>query len=161
MKKTLLIVLISIVGIAGYAQTPAEKAEIARQKKAAETDLNNIKRLYDRLKGYKIDTKTELLWEYTYEDSTETQLKNLAQTLEKEGLKAGEITPSKSAKKTFTLALTEVKKYAKPEELNERVNHLNEIALGYHITTPYASIGAEKQKAEGGIGTYKKVGKQK
>ena len=97
-------------------------AQSAREKKAEQTDLDNIKRLYTRLKGYDIDTKTELVWEYTYEDSTETQLKKLAETFEKGGLKFVEIVPSKKPKKTYTLKVNEVKKYAKPELLNERVN---------------------------------------
>jgi hypothetical protein len=150
MKKALLLLLISLFGIAGYAQTNSDKI-----------DLDNIKFLYTRLKSYKIDTKTELVWEYTYQDSTEIQLKKLSEVFEKGELKIGEITKSKKSNKIFLLTVSEVKEYSKPEELNERVRHLNEVAMIYHIMTPYASIGAEKQSTDGGIGSYKKVGKQK
>ncbi len=154
MKKLLVLILISIIGGVGYAQT-------AREKKADKIDLDNIKRLFGRLKDYKIDTKTKLLWTYTYEDSTEIQLKKLSDAFEKGDLKFVEIVPSKETKKTFLLSVSEVKKYSKPEDVHERVKHLNEVAMVYNIMTPYASIGAEKQKTEEDIGTYKKVGKQK
>ena len=150
MKKTLLIIFISIIGMNVYAQS-------AREKKAAQTDLDNIKRLYSRLKEYKIDTKTELLWVYTYEDTTQTRLEQLSQAFEKGDMKTVEISPSKKPK-TFFLKVSEVKKYANPEALNTRVKHLNEVASVYQITNPYAAIGAEKQEKEEEIGSYKKVG---
>jgi hypothetical protein len=153
MKKVLLLALISFQGIMNYAQT-------AREKKAEQTDLDNIKRFYTRLKSNKIDTKTELVWEYTYEDSTEIQLKKLSETFEKGNLKIVEIIPSKKSNKIYLLKVSEVKKYSDPVSLNERVKHLNEVALVHHIMTPYAAIGAEKPEKEEGIGTYKKIGKE-
>lgn len=154
MKKLLIFLVISSFGIAGYAQTD-------REKKAAKTDLDNIKRFYTRLKSYKIDTKTELVWEYTYEDSTEIQLQKLAEAFEKGGLKNEGITASSKSNKIYQLKVSEIKKYSNPEALNERVKHLNEVAVVYKIMSPYAILGAVKPEKEGGIGTYKKVGKQK
>ncbi|MBA3704818.1 MAG: hypothetical protein H0W84_02635 [Bacteroidetes bacterium] len=151
MKKIILIIFSLMIGMNGYAQS-------AREKKAAQTDLDNIKRLYDRLKEYKIDTKIELLWVYTYEDTTQTRLEQLSQAFEKGDMKTVEIGPSKKSNKKFFLKVSEVKKYTKPEALNERVKHLNEVASVYQILTPYAAITAEKQEKEAEIGKYKKVG---
>ncbi|MGQ0828007.1 MAG: hypothetical protein ACT4ON_06395 [Bacteroidota bacterium] len=150
MKKIFLLILISSFGMMSYAQTKSDKI-----------DLDNIKRFYDRLKNYKIDTKTELVWEYTYEDTTQIQLQKLGETFEKGGLKIVEIAPTKRSPKIYYLKVSELKKYPKPENLNERVKSLNEVALVHKIMSPYAAMGAEKPQKEGGIGTYKKVGKQK
>lgn len=154
MKKALLILFISALGITVYAQTAAEK-------KAEKIDLDNIKRFYTRLKDYKIDVKTELVWQYTYEDSIETRLKGLAETFEKGGMVAKEIVPSKKSDKIYMLTVTEVKKYTSPTVLHERVKHLNEVAQVHKLFMPYAAIGAEKPEKQEDIGKYKKVGKQK
>jgi hypothetical protein len=153
MKKVLLFLFVSFFGIAGYAQT-------AREKKAAKTDLDNIKRFYDRLKSSKIDTKTALVWEYTYQDSTEIQLQKLSEAFEKGGMKTEGITlsPKPNNKiKIYELKMSEVKKYSSPEAFNERVNHLNEVAQVYKILNPYATFGAQKPEKTEEIGTYKKV----
>ena len=150
MKKLLFLLFIYSFNIVGHAQT-------ARDKKAAKTDLDNIKRFYARLKENKIDTKTELVWEYTYEDSTETQLKKLGQAFEMGGMKIEGIELTKKPKKTYQMKVSEVKKYSNPEAFNDRVNHLNEVAQVYKITNPYAVFGAVKPEKEGGIGEYKKI----
>jgi len=150
MKKLFLLVFVSSLGMMSYSQTKAERI-----------DLDNIKRFYDRLKNYKIDTKTELVWEYTYEDTTQIQLQKLGETFEKGGLKIVEIAPTKRSPKIYYLKVSEIKKYPKPEDLNKRIKSLNEVALVHNIMSPYAAMGAEKPSKEEGIGTYKKVGRQK
>lgn len=150
MKKTLFIFFIFFSVATSFAQTKAEQV-----------DLNNIKRFYTRLKTLNIDTKQELLWEYTYSDTSETTLSKVGKVLEKENLKIVELKKSTQSPNKYILTVSEVKKYKTPELLNERVNYLNSIANIFKITDRDAIISAERQKKEMNIDSYKKIGKEK
>jgi len=150
MKKTLFALFIFFSVANSFSQTKAEQV-----------DLNNIKRFYTRLNSMKIDTKEELLWEYTYSDTSETTLTKLGKVLEKENLKIGELKKVAPPSKKYTLTVSEVKKYKTPELFNERVGYLNSIANIFKITDNDALFSAERQKKETNIDSYKKVGKEK
>ncbi len=150
MKKTLLIFFILSFVQSAFSQTKSEQV-----------DLNNIKRFYTRLKTLDIDTKQELLWEYTYGDTSELTLTKVSKVMEKENLKTVELKKSSQTPNKYTLTVSEVKKYKNPELLNERVKYLNSIANIFRITDRDAIISAERQKKEMNIDSYKKVGKEK
>lgn len=150
MKKILFIFFGFFSVLTGFSQTKAEQV-----------DLNNIKRFYARLKTLDIDTKQELLWEYTYSDTSETTLSKVGKVLEKENLKIVELKKSSQSPNKYTLTVSEIKKYKSPELLNERVKYLNSIANIFKITDREAIISAERQKKEMNIDSYKKVGKEK
>ncbi len=150
MKKNIFILLASLIGISGFAQK-------SREERDKQTDINNIKRFFERLKNEKISTKKELLWSYTYFDTTEVTLKKLASDLEKESLVVAEVQKSKKDKTKYQLTVSEIKKYT-VETLYERVHSLNEIAKGYKITNEDAVIGAETvPKDEEALKTYKRI----
>lgn len=150
MKKTLFIFFISFSIPACFSQTKAEQV-----------DLNNIKRFYARLKTLNIDTKQELLWEYSYGDTSETTLTKVGKVLEKENLTIVELKKTSPSSNKYTLTVSEVKKYKSPELLNERVSYLNSIANIFKLTDRDAIISAERQKKEINIDSYKKIGKEK
>ncbi|OFY83082.1 MAG: hypothetical protein A3F72_19000 [Bacteroidetes bacterium RIFCSPLOWO2_12_FULL_35_15] len=150
MKKTLFIFFIFFSVSTSFAQTKAEQV-----------DLNNIKRFYTRLKTLNIDTKQELLWEYTYSDTSETTLSKVGRVFEKENLKTVELKKSTQYPNKYILTVSEIKKYKTPELLNERVKYLNSIANIFKITDRDAIISAERQKKEMNIDSYKKIGKEK
>ncbi len=127
-----------------------------KNSKAEQVDLNNIKNFYKRLKVYKINTDEELVWKYTYGDTSETRLKNLGVIFEKENLKTVEIKQRETIEKSYFLVVSEIKKY-NPEELNTRVNYLNDIARVYKTLNYTATIGAENIKKQEDLNTYKKV----
>ena len=150
MKKTLLIFFILSFVQSAFSQTKSEQV-----------DLNNIKRFYTRLKTLDIYKKQELLWEYTYGDTSELTLTKVSKVMEKENLKTVELKKSSQTPNKYTLTVSEVKKYKNPELLNERVKYLNSIANIFRITDRDAIISAERQKKEMNIDSYKKVGKEK
>ena len=147
MKKILLLVLISITGVS-FAQ---------KKMTDEERDLSYAKRVFDAMKTNKVEPKDELLWKFTYGDTSKTALTKIGKTLEKENLTMGEVVKSTKDPKKYTITLTEVKKYKTPQALSERIKYLNDIVHIFKIVDEEATVGAEKQAKTEDIKSYKKV----
>lgn len=135
MKKILIFLFVSIFEFVAFGQS-----------KTDDTDLDAAKRLFVSLKSIEVNTKQELQWEYTYSDTLKTTLDILSKALEKEGLKAQEISLSKKVAHSYNLIVSEIKQYKTPELLGERAKYLNTFAHNLKIKEPNAKLGASKVK---------------
>jgi hypothetical protein len=144
-KHTFIVLFIVFTAFSGFSQTNSDKI-----------DLKNVKYFYSRLKENKINTKDELVWEYTYGDTSQTKLKALGEVLEKEGLKVAEIKKAKYEPKKYIIMLYEIKQYA-PEALNDRMHYLNKIAKANNIMESDALFNAERPEIHENIKSYKPV----
>ena len=70
MKRIIVLLSVFMISISAFAQ---------KRSKAGEVDINNIKRYYERIKDYGINPKEELLWTYTYSDTSEANLNKISE----------------------------------------------------------------------------------
>jgi hypothetical protein len=148
-KLLLFTTVLTVIGTAEFAQS-----------KSDQIDLKNVKNFYSRLKDYKIDTKGELVWEYTYGDTSQMKLNSLAVLMEKEGLQKVDIKKAKYEPKKYLLIVSEIKQYS-PEALNDRMHYLNQIAKNNNIMDDLAIFSAETPKKETeNIKSYKPIGER-
>jgi len=133
----------------------------SQNKKQEEESLKYVKNFYDKLERIKLDASKELLWKYTYSDTSLTTLTKLSKVLEKEQLKVMYLDKSKTEKGVYELTVFEKKIYKNAKLLNERVMYLNSVAKILNIEGDEATLGASKPDKTEYIGDYQPVQKNK